>query len=198
MQDLYLWHVTFSCSMQTLNCGIWNLVSWQGIKPRHLYRECTLNQWTTREVMTLETLVLSWIDLKYIKQPHHVNLTVTLPQALHFAFPDPSFLICRDQQWGDSQVPNLQASCSDPDISHISLDSHTRGLLLSLYSLEMDTHMKYTPWCDWRSTTQRNGCADHGCIAAQGRIFCSICQALWGRHLSTHSLHPGFSLYWVC
>ena len=37
-----------------------------------------------------------------------------------------------------------------------------------------------------------------GRCGAQGRILCSTCQALWGGHLSTPSLHPEYSPYGVC
>ena len=39
---------TFSCSMQTLSCGMWDLVPWPGIEPT-LGAQC-LSHWTTREV----------------------------------------------------------------------------------------------------------------------------------------------------
>ena len=41
----------FSCSMQTLSCGMWDLVPWPGIKPRPpALGAWSLSHWTTREV----------------------------------------------------------------------------------------------------------------------------------------------------
>ena len=128
------------------------------------------------EVMTLDTFVLTWIELKQSKPAP--PCTVVLPQAPHF------FLLRSQlpdlQRWavGYSQASNHQAFCSDPGISPTPLVSHARGLLLSVHSLEKELHLKHTPWCDCRSTTHRNGYAGQGFYAAQGKIFCSISQAL--------------------
>ena len=41
----------FSCSMQTLSCGMWDLVSWPGIEPGFPALEAwSLSHWTTSEV----------------------------------------------------------------------------------------------------------------------------------------------------
>lgn len=70
-------------------------------------------------------------------------------------------------------------------------------LLLSLHSLEKELHLKHTPWCDCRSTTHRNGYAGQGSYAAQGKIFCSISQALWGRALVPYSYSIEFVKNWA-
>ena len=52
MQDL------FSCSMQTLNCSMWDLVPWPGIKPRlPALGAQTLSHWSTRDVPTPASLL---------------------------------------------------------------------------------------------------------------------------------------------
>ena len=44
----------FSCSMQTLSCGMWDLVPWPGIEPGPPTLEVrNLSHWTTREVSEL-------------------------------------------------------------------------------------------------------------------------------------------------
>ena len=41
----------FICVMQTLSCGMWDLVPWPGIEPRPpALTMCHLSQWTSREV----------------------------------------------------------------------------------------------------------------------------------------------------
>ena len=40
----------FSGGMWALSCSMWGLVSWSGIKPRPLHRECRVSHWATREV----------------------------------------------------------------------------------------------------------------------------------------------------
>ena len=41
----------FSCGMQSLSCGMWDLVLWPGIKPGPpAFRAWSLSHWTTREV----------------------------------------------------------------------------------------------------------------------------------------------------
>ena len=40
-----------SCRMQTLSCGMWDLIPWPGSEPRPPESEAqSLNHWTTREV----------------------------------------------------------------------------------------------------------------------------------------------------
>jgi len=75
--------------------------------------------------------------------------------------PPGSTLCLSRSQFSDLQKPvvwvlsgsNLQTFFYDPGISHTSLASHARGLLLSLHFLEKDLHLKHTLWCDWRITT---------------------------------------------
>ena len=44
-------HGIFSCGMQTLSCGMWDLVPWPGIEPRPpALGVQSLSYWTTREV----------------------------------------------------------------------------------------------------------------------------------------------------
>ena len=44
----------FSCIMQTLSCGLWDLVPWPGIRPGSpALGAQSLNHWTTREVSVL-------------------------------------------------------------------------------------------------------------------------------------------------
>ena len=107
------------------------------------------------EIFFVETFVLSWIELKHSKQAPPCKLTTGTPPG--------STLCLSRSQFSDLQKPAvwvlsgsiLQAFCYDPRISHTSLASHARGLLLSLHFLEKDLHLKHTLWCDWRITTHR-------------------------------------------
>ena len=48
----------FRCGMRTLNCCMWDLVPWPGIKPRTLALGAqSFSQWTTREVPQLSTFL---------------------------------------------------------------------------------------------------------------------------------------------
>ena len=48
---IYLPALDLSCSMQTFDCGMWNLVSWPGIKPRPpAFGTQSFTHWITKEV----------------------------------------------------------------------------------------------------------------------------------------------------
>ena len=53
----------FSCGMQALSCGVWDLVPWPGIKPRPpALGARSLNHWTTREVP-------GWVVYDFVQEP---------------------------------------------------------------------------------------------------------------------------------
>ena len=50
----------FHCDMQTLNCGMWNLVPWAGIEPRTPELGVQgLSHWTAREVPSIRSAASS-------------------------------------------------------------------------------------------------------------------------------------------
>ena len=56
---------TFSCSMQTHSCGVWDLVPWPGTEPRPpALRAQSLSHWPTREVPLLFLRTFMYIYLR--------------------------------------------------------------------------------------------------------------------------------------
>ena len=85
----YLFGCNFCWSMWTLSCGIWDLVPWPGIEPRH-WGAWSLSHWTTREVPLLMTLMshdLSWnytiLFAFFTFQPQSLCLCYSLCLAFH-------------------------------------------------------------------------------------------------------------------
>ena len=57
-------HGIFSCGIQTLGCGMWDLVPWPGIEPGPpALGARSLSHWTTREVLVLSKILNCLWDL---------------------------------------------------------------------------------------------------------------------------------------
>ena len=58
-------HRMFSCGMQILSCGMWDLISCPGIKPGPLvFGAQSLSHWTTREILDQHGFLRVPVELK--------------------------------------------------------------------------------------------------------------------------------------
>ena len=103
-------HGIFSCGMQTVNSGMWDLVPWSGMEPRApALGAPSLSHWTTREVHLLLLLcrvTQKQFSFKFNPQNYNVEYalqtpltscslvkTIHLVQHAHFATGEPGLQV---------------------------------------------------------------------------------------------------------